>query len=325
MSALQNQIRGAFPRELDAISRRARSRCHDPRALALAPRGFEKWERLARAEEAQRIAEIVRRDARWIGDPQVDQWVERIYCMSFGLEAAGAAAAMPLGPLDVLGGSSTVVGYVQGELGITTATGVSAWASQIGGSTLDFSQAGTTQQPVYTANDSTLWGRSTVAGDGSNDVLNSAWNPPAPGTTPSWIRCVANRVTDVAAGTLFAGTSTTTLRFARSNATLVLITNGTSSSTRTMTIATWYRTEAMFANSATVDYLKVGSSNTGVGTATGNGDPATWRLFSTSTAGANPGNYSLSKLLVLNAEPTALQKALFDGIDTAFYNGNITM
>ena len=321
--ALRNQIRAAFPRELDAISRRARSRLHDPRAPSLAPQGFEKWERIARGEEAQRIVEIVRGDTRWIGDPRLDQWVERVYCSSMGIGAAGAAAARPLGPVDVLGGSSTIVGYVQGELGISTATGVSGWLSQIGGSTLDFSQAGTTQQPVYTANDSTLWGRSTVKGDGTNDVLNSAWNPPAPGTTPSWMRCVVNRVTDVANGTLFAGTSTITLRFARTGSTLVVNTNGTSSTTRTMTIATWYRTESLF-NNATSDYLKVGASST-TGTNTGNGDPASWRLFATSTGGVNPGNFSLSKLLVCNANPTDLQKALFDGIDRSFYNGNISM
>jgi hypothetical protein len=324
--ALQNQIRAAFPREIAAIAQRSRSRIHDPRAAGLTPRGFEKWERIARGEEAQHVANEVRaRNPRWRRDSTLDQWVERVYCAGFGMADAGAIAARPLGVTDALSGTSTIVGSLQGELGVTTATGVSAWASQLGGTTLDVTQGTGANQPLLTTLDATIWARSTVTSDGSNDVLNSAWNPPAPGTTPSWIRCVAKRISQLA-DSMYAGTSTSTLRFAGNGAAqTALATNGTTSTSVALTTGTWYRTECLFANSAAADYLKIGANTTGTGTAFGNGDPASWRLFASTSAAANPGNYAMQKVLVLNAAPSSLQKAILDEVDRRYYNGNISL
>lgn len=323
MIALQNQIRAAFPRELAAIAQRARSRKHDPRAACLIPRGFEKWERIARGEEAQRIAEGVRKyHHRWRRCPTLDQWVEQVYCAGFGMADAGAAATRPLGPTDALGGVGTVVGYLQGELGITTATGVSGWAAQLGGTTLDASQGTGGQQPVYAALDSTIWSRSTVRGDGSNDVLNTAWNPPAPGTTPTWVRTVMSRNADAASATLFASSGTSFILY-RDTSTTMRAFNTTNTSQITVALTTWFRTETLF-NNATTDYLKIGATSV-TGVNTGNTDPAGFRFFASTSAGATPGNYSLQKVLVLNAAPTALQKAILDEMDRRYYNGNIAL
>ena len=321
--ALQNRLREKYARELDALGRRQRSRLDDPRAAMLVPRGLEKWERVARGEAAQRVIDWVLREKRWAPDSRLDQWVERVYCSATGMNMpAGAAGAEPLGPLDVLSGSS-IVGYLQGELGITIATGVSAWASQISGTTLNMAQATTTRQPVYTANDATIWARSTVTSDGVDDTMASGWTFPAPGTTPSFIRCVANRVTDIVNGTLFGGNSNLVCRCLRGSATQIRNNDANNGPLVTMTVNTWYRTEHLFVNS-TSDYLKVGA-NTGTGTDTGNNTSSAWRLFGVSGAATSPGNYALQKLLVCNANPTALQKALLDGIDSSFYNGNISL
>lgn len=324
MTALQNRIREAFPRELEAVSRRARDRRVNPSAPALEFRGFEKWERLARAEEAQRTVEIVRRDPKWRGDSRLDQWVERIYCMSLGAAGCGAfAAVIPLGPIDVMGGSGNIVGFLAAELGITTATGVSAWASQIGGTALDMSQATGGNQPVYNTNDATIWGRPSVASDGVDDVMGCTWDPPVPGTTPTWISCIANRRVDASGDVLFAVASTRMI-VQRSTATQVIASNGTASGAVTMSVATWYRTETLWNNSTT-DYLKVGA-NSSTGTNMANNDPAaTFRLFATSAAGASSGAFSLQRVLALNVAPTALQKALFDATHVRRYNGNISV
>lgn len=319
--ALQNQLRAEFARELDAISRRSRDKRFDPRARMMVPRPFEKWERLARAETAQRVVEAVLRDKLWVPDRALDQWVEHVYHMGIGINEASAAAGDELGPRDVVSGSSIVGGLDAGS-GISLATGVSAWAAYIGGTTLDVTQGTGGLQPAYTANNSSIWGRPTVGADGSNDYLLGTWNPPAPGTTPSWFRFVANRTVDITNGELFGTGTGSGMRCLRITATQVRCSNGTNGPSVTMAVATWHRDEILFNNNTT-DYLKVGSNN-GTGTNLGNTDPSAFALFA-QTNGTNPGAYSIQKVLVCNAEPTALQKALFDGMDTCFYNGNITL
>ncbi len=326
MIALQNRIREAFPRELQAIGARARSRLHDPQAPKLVPRGLEKFERVARGEEAHRVIEIVRQRApHWRRDSRLDQWAERVYCATFDMcQAGGAAAVIPLGPIDVLGGASTIVGYLSASLGITIATGVSAWASQYGGTQLDASQASGTLQPAYNTNDATIWGRPTVASDGSNDTLDTAYNPGLPSTNPLWMRTVAVRRADAASDTLYCATNAARMIVVRSSTTQVASSNGISGPAVTMTTGVWYRLENLFNNSTT-DYLKVGA-NVGTGTNLGNNDPpGVFRLFAQAAVGTNSGAFSAQRFLMTTVEPSALQKALFDAIDVRSYNGNITL
>lgn len=324
---LDNQIRATFSRELDAIESRKRSGIHDPRAETLVPRAFETWERISRAEEAQRVVEVVLRDKLWAPDPRLDQWVESVWCMPFGLVSAGAAAAIPLGPLDVITDGS-IVGYLQGELGITIATGVSAWASQIGGTTIDLTQGTGANQPAYTANNATLWARSTVTGDGSNDEIGSTtWDPPTPGTTPTHFRAIAARQSRIAsAASCWCGSASTRIAF-REAATVgsVRAFNGTNSADVVMTEDQWYRVNLGFNNSAVTDALIVGSNTSGAAALGGSIPVAGFHLFASSAIGATPGNFSIQKLLIRNVLPTALESALLDGIDTRFYNGNIML
>lgn len=321
--AVQNFVRDKYARELDALSRCARSRLHDPASVMMVPRGLEKWERIARAEAAQRVVEWVLREKRWAPGTGLDQWVERIYCSAGSMNIpAGGAAGIPLGPSDVIA-TTDIVGYLQGELGITIVTGVSAWASQIGGSTLSMAQATTGKQPAYSANNATVWGRSTVTADGTDDTVASGWTFPAPLTTPSWIRTVSNRVTDITNGTLFGGASNAVCRCLRGSATEVRNNDLTNGPLVTMNVNTWYRTEHSFVNS-TADYLKVGA-NSNTGTDTGNGTSSSFRLFGVGATPTSPGNYAVQKFLVCKITPSALQRALLDGIDSSFYNGNIAL
>lgn len=318
--ALSNRVKAEFGRELHATRARAMSRLHDPSAASVLFRPFEKCERLARAEEAQSIVEIVRRDPQWRRDARLDQWVERIWCTTTGGAAAsGATGAQSLGPVDVLGGASTIVGYLQGELGITISTGVSAWASQIGGTTLDMAQATGANQPAYSANNALFWGRATVTGDGSNDFMTNAWDPAAPATTPAYLRFATSRSTHVLSARLTAGFGTV----GGSVADTMRASLSSTGNNVAMSLNTLYRVEVLFTNSAS-DYFNCGSA--GTTGARGNTDVAAGAvsIFATS-AGAGPSTHSISKMLVLNAGPSTLQRALLDAIDSRFYNGNISL
>lgn len=323
--ALQNLLREQFARELDAIGKRKRSRGYDPRAACLVPRPFTREERLFRAEEAQRVVDTVIARKLWAPDPRLDQWVERVWCMSMGMVGAAAAATIPLGPHDVMGGAANIVGYLTADAGVTQAGTVSAWASQIGGTTLDLAQATSGNRPTYAANDATLFGRASITGDGTDDNLFGTWDPPTPGTTPNCFRFVGKFVTNATARRIWGGG--TNMMIFRSNSgtsTLVETTNVVVSGTLTMTAGTWYRGLIHYANSAAADEMQIGANTTGTGLSFGNTNPTSWGILATAAAG-NAANFAFHDILVMNVKPTTLQRALFDGIDARYFNSVVTV
>jgi hypothetical protein len=60
---------------------------------------------------------------------------------------------------------------LDGDKGITIATGVSAWADQSGGTSHDAVQANTTLQPAYSASDATFNEHGSVTPDGVDDYM----------------------------------------------------------------------------------------------------------------------------------------------------------
>lgn len=314
--ALHNQVRAQFARELDAIGKRARSRLHDPRAARLEPRPFTRAERLSRAEEAQRVVDLIIREKLWTPDRALDQWVERVYCAGFGMAEAGASAAATIGVLDVVS-SANVVGSLQADLGITLATGVNGWASQIGGTTLDATQGTGGNQPAYDTTHALFWGRPAVTGDGSNDYLNTSWDIPATGTSPTYQRVVASRASW---GTNLRLTNGLSIRGGAASETIRAIANVLGSDIA-MANGAAYRIELLCNNSAS-DYMKVGSTQVTENLGSANPAAGAYALLATTT-GTFASTYSISKLLALNVGPSALQRALLDGIDRVYYNGLI--
>lgn len=318
--AVHHRVRDTYAQELYNIQQRLRSKDHDPRAPRLEPRPFEKWERLLRAEEAQRVVGGMLRDKLWCPDPKLDQWVEHVWCMDAGMAAANAAgSAPPIGPNDVLGAAGTIIGFITAELGITIATGVSAWATQLGSAVFDHVQGTAGAQPAFSAADATIWGRATVTGDGTSDFMTNTWDPPTPGTTPAWFRFVFKPITFAANRRLVGG-----LGVIQAGAVNQMrCTNGTNGGLVAAALGTWSRAEALFNNSTT-DYLKIGST-TSTGTNFGNTNVAANAVQLFAGGSTNFGNYALRKWMICNAEPTALQKAILDGMDNYLYNGNITL
>jgi hypothetical protein len=287
----------------------------------LVPRPYEKWERFARAEEAQRIADLIVREKLWTPGRALDQWVERVWCIGSGMAEAGAAATCPLGVLDVVS-AANVIGYLQADFGISLATGVSAWASQIGGVTLDMAQGTGANQPAYSANDATLWGRPSVTGDGSNDFMTNTWNPDPPGTTPSWFHFIFKPITWLANKRFIGGIGVGVQAIATPQ---MRNSNGTNGGTVSPVLNTWNRGEALF-NNTVGDYLIAGArAGIATGTNTGNTNVAANAVQLFAGGGTNNGNMACNRLLIMNADPTALQKAIFDGLELAHFNGNITL
>jgi len=215
--------------------------------------------------------------------------------------------------------------FLIADLGVTIATGVSHWVDRTANA-FDAVQATTTAQPALQS--AALNGRNTILADGVDDrLVVGTMDLPAPGTTPTWFWGVFNEPTDLGSATLFGGGSSTLMRIFRSSLTQMRCSNGVSGTQVTRVVNTWYRFEALFANSATSDYLKIGSTDSGVGTATGNNNPAAgaFTLFAQQTAGNSPGNFNLACLGAWSGNPTAAEKALLSAWVTGYYGASVNV
>lgn len=212
-----------------------------------------------------------------------------------------SAAFDPLAWRDLLTGAGlTVQLYLQGDVGISETTGtLTAWADQSGNA-----RNGTAvDAPAFNATG--LNGRGTVLYDGSNDGLDIAWNPPAPGTTPSCHYLVARARSWTTGDRLFGGSTTTHRVTQTSSSPNVQVGNGTlSGELLAMTVDTWFRVIVYLNNSTngtTGDYFQVGANGGARGTAFGNGD-ATGFSQAMIDGGASFGNFEIALHAVTSAD-----------------------
>ena len=70
--------------------------------------------------------------------------------------------------------STQSIAYFDAALGVTIATGVSAWANQNGIAGRDVTQGTGANQPTYSASDPNFGGQPSLTFDGVNDVLSAA-------------------------------------------------------------------------------------------------------------------------------------------------------
>lgn len=209
---------------------------------------------------------------------------------------------------------------VQSDLGVTLATGVSAWADQSGNGN-NFAQAGGTQQPALSAG---VNGRPGLLFDGSNDELDNAsliWPASVSlrfvfrnvGYAPS--TAILGPNTNATGPIVYqVGASPNIRQFCVGDGALI---NGGAP------LGTWVRARALF-NNATTDYLRLGSVvSTGVNSGAGRAGSGMRLAFSAWAGFVNFANLELLQMAVLSAEPTAPQDAAYDTAVAAMYGATV--
>lgn len=234
-----------------------------------------------------------------------------------GPVGAPASAVTALDPLTIFSG--TKIFFFSGSVGFTP----SRWIDQSAAGH-DAVQATAGLQP--TAQVAALNGRDTVRFDGIDDcMVIDTWDPPAPGTTPSFFWGVIKQISWTSADSVYCGNNASRLRLLQSTSSPNLVgTNGIGSSLNNgAAIGSWVRLEHLFNNSTT-DYLKLGSvSVTGISQA--NGDPAAnvFTIGAEVTSGALAWNGEFACLMGITSAPSAGELAAADAWVTAFYGAGV--
>lgn len=233
----------------------------------------------------------------------------------------GGGAAAPSSPLatfplvDVT--SRSWFFFLSGDLGITIGTGVSAWADQTGNER-HATQVSGTAQPAYSASDADFGDRGSVAGDGVNDTMSVAWDPPAPGTTNIWFFAVILQRTYTAGEYIWAG-GNIILALAQSPATPQLRqfnTTGANANAGAV-VGTASEIEEFF-NNTTTSYLRCGSTFV-TGANPGNSDATAFALFS--RPGSGFGDVKIACVGACDGEPTAGELDAIRASAAAYYPG----
>lgn len=215
--------------------------------------------------------------------------------------------------------TSGVLQYVRADLGITlNGSNVSAWADQ-SGAAKDYSQGTGAAQPAY----STTSGPNNTAGvtfDGADDLLTSALDLAAPGTTPTTIWMIVKAVTWTNNDTFVSASSANAIQVFQQGVTPAVTQTNANNSNTNLTVGTWRRLEAFFNNNTT-DFLRIGATNvTGASSLNASG---TGRVLG-GRAAANFANIVVSELMYVNRELTAGERTNLDAYVTTRYGAGLT-
>jgi hypothetical protein len=226
--------------------------------------------------------------------------------------------APALQPLTIVT-SVPVVFFFSGDVGVTTATGVSQWSDQSGNSR-HLVQATGASQPTYNA--TALNGKGSLTFDGVDDVLGMSYVPPAPGTTPSWYWLIFRVIVHTSTMTVYGSTNTNRHRLFMTTASRLQVSNGVGGGLITEVAGTWYRNELSLTNS-TNDYHKNGSTLT-TGTNFGNnaGNIAMF-LGAANSSFVLPGNIEVVCWGCWAGEPTSAEKTALNAWVTSYYGAAV--
>lgn len=208
---------------------------------------------------------------------------------------------------------------VQSDLGVTIATGVSAWADQSGNGN-SFAQAGGTQQPTLSAG---LNGHQGILFDGSNDELDN--------TTLVWpaitaARIVYRRTSWVASSAVFGpntNAASPAMYYPTSATARRLVAVDDAGANNGAPDGTWVRGRALFNNTAG-EYLRLGATTTS-GANLGSTRTGTGVRLAFSAFGGFVQFLNMEILLfqVYNAELSAPQDAALDAAIASFYGATV--
>lgn len=207
--------------------------------------------------------------------------------------------------------------WLRADLGVTVATGVSAWADQYGLN--NATQATGAAQPTLSASDAAFNNQASITFDGTDDALVfTGLDLPAPGTTPFWVWIIFRQLSWTSLDWIFAaGNNTVALQQFTAEPQLRII-NGIAVSTNSgAPTGTAVRGIASFTNSV-ADYLKLASTVV-TGVASGNNDPisGSFGLGARSAGLSGFCNVAYAEIIGLAGEPTEL--AQLEAYGTARY------
>jgi hypothetical protein len=224
--------------------------------------------------------------------------------------------------------SANVLQAAQADQGVTqVSNAVSNWAD-LSGNGKDFAQATGANKPAFQA--SWVNSKPAITLDGSAQFMDCpGLHLPAPGTTPTWIFAIIEQTTWTANEALFGSDSATnahiiqqrtgTPQIAIFNTNVVCLNNGAA-----LTVPS--RLEALFKNSTTLDYLKLGATKvTTSGTSAGNTDGTSNGRRIGATGAGGKCNFKVAALIHCNAEPSQAVKDALDAAVTAFYAGGVAV
>ena len=226
----------------------------------------------------------------------------------------------PVTPLTILGSAAW---WVRADLGITIATGVSAWADQSGNG-VDFSQGTGAAQPAFIA--SAINGQPAVRGDGAGDVMAATWARASPSTQPFYIWLILKQVS-FAAGRTIVGDYTAPNGFifeqSGSSPDVRMYNVSAGSVTGGATVGSYARLEAQFTGSA-ADYIKAGAaaavSGVNSGVLAGGG---TLQLFKGGPSAGVASNVEIAEAFCFLGTPDAGQRAALDAYCTSRYGAGL--
>jgi hypothetical protein len=290
-------------------------------------RRFETWERFQRARDAEFVARYVldnrQKYALGVHDlKRLDRWIDRVFVLGLGAVpgAGNTGGGAVLTPVDVVG-TANIAAWWRTDSGITLGTGVGSWVPIVGTGT--FAQATSTKQPLFTANDSTLFGRGTFVGDGFDDYLTAPLTLATPSlATPNFFRFIFKTVVHLS-GLALLGTGSNQMSVTMGGVSPALLQRNTVAvnSNTGAPVGTWTRLEVYFSGT-TADSLKLGSTLVAAGVSAAATVPGpNFTLCARTTASYSQSAFSEG--LALNILPSSLQLALLDGLTAHFYKGTV--
>lgn len=236
--------------------------------------------------------------------------------------SALSSSSGPLGPLSIVSSVAPFF-FLTADLDVTVATGASVWADQSGNGR-NATQAVAANQPALVASDPDFGGRSSLLADGTNDVMDVAWDPPAPGTQPVWFFFVFSQVSWTVSRFLFAGaTASSVMAVFQTGTTPELVISNTfvRNNNAGAPVGTPARGQAYFSGTA-ADYLKLGPTMVASGVTAGTTDPAVFRIFSRNGS-TQSMNAKMACIGAWAGEPSPSEIAALDAWVSAYYGGGV--
>jgi hypothetical protein len=232
-------------------------------------------------------------------------------------EKWGIQSLSPLSPLSLVSSVSPNF-FVSADVG---AAGT-LWSDQ-SGNARDFTQSlGSNFEPTIVPN--SLNGKGTILFDGVDDFYQSAYVPPAPGTTPSWYFIIFRPITATTSATILGSNNTNRFRLYWANTTLMASFNGGTQLSGAVTANNWYR-GALFFNNDLTDYRRIGSLTVSGSNAGNNvGNVGTY-LGAINAAGAVPANVSIACVGSWAGQPTPEEQASLDLWVQSYYGPSVQL
>lgn len=293
-----------------------------PPAPRFLRRRLEGWERLARAEEADRL--VVRalsmRD-RWGLEieavRQMNRWVEEIHAMpSFGLvQPIGIGADVGLTVIDILG-ASNVQFWITPDTNISTSGGFLDSVVDRSSNAFNFSATGTTR-PLYTVSDATLSNHATFTCDGVDDLLkNSIVVTNVSNVLSVYWWGIVKQVSWQNNAVLWQANSYAELIEQGSSPNVNFFYGGTSRSSSGAPIGVWVRASVSISDSAN-DFIQLGSGLT-TGQA-GGASTVTGFSFGGAFGGGQNANIAIGDFVQAKITPPPGTRALLDSYGMGRY------